>query len=103
VAQADRERRQTAQRWSTFLRNHADTIVACDFFPVVTATFRQLYVFVMIEHGSRRLVHMNVTPQPMAPGRYNHCGKQLQVCRESKRADCSVLSLCRDEQIPGLI
>ena len=54
------------QRWSTFLRNHADAIIACDFFLVVTATFRQLYVFVMIEHGSRRLVHMNVTPHPTA-------------------------------------
>jgi transposase InsO family protein len=54
------------QRWSTFLRNHARAIVACDFFLVVTATFRQLYVFVMIEHRSRRLVHMNVTPYPTA-------------------------------------
>ncbi len=36
------------------------------FFLVVTATFRQLYVFVMIEHASRRLVHMNVTPHPTA-------------------------------------
>jgi putative transposase len=54
------------QRWSTFLHNHAHAIVACDFFLVVTATFRQLYVFVMIEHGSRRLVHMNVAPHPTA-------------------------------------
>ncbi|NPT60358.1 integrase core domain-containing protein [Paraburkholderia elongata] len=54
------------QRWSTFLRNHADAIVACDFFPVVTATLRQLYVFVVIEHASRRLVHVNVTPHPTA-------------------------------------
>jgi putative transposase len=54
------------QHWSTFLRNHSHAIVACDFFLVVTATFRQLYVFVMIEHGSRRLVHMNVTPHPSA-------------------------------------
>jgi putative transposase len=41
------------QRWSTFLRNHARAIVACDFFVAVTATFRLLYVFVVIEHGSR--------------------------------------------------
>ena len=39
------------QRWSTFLRNHARAIVACDFFVAVTATFRLLYVFVLIEHG----------------------------------------------------
>ena len=39
------------QRWSTFLKNHAKVILACDFFVAVTATFRLLYVFVVIEHG----------------------------------------------------
>src|SRR4051794_30928769 len=52
------------QRWATFLRNHANAIVACDFFVAATATFRVLYVFVMIEHGTRRLVHFNVTEHP---------------------------------------
>jgi putative transposase len=41
-------------RWSTFLRLHAQGIIACDFFVAVTATFRPLYVFVVIEHRSRR-------------------------------------------------
>src|SRR6266478_3185971 len=54
------------QRWSTFLRNHATAILACDFFVVVTATFRMLYVFVVIEHGTRRLAHLNVTAHPSA-------------------------------------
>jgi putative transposase len=54
------------QRWSTFLRNHAKAILACDFFVAVTATFQLLYVFVVIEHGTRRLVHMNVTAHPTA-------------------------------------
>ncbi len=54
------------QRWSTFLRNHAKAIVACDFFVAVTATFRMLYVFVVIEHGTRRLAHVNVTANPTA-------------------------------------
>jgi hypothetical protein len=44
----------------TFPRNHADAIVACDFFVVVTATFRLHYVFVVIEHGRRRLVRVGV-------------------------------------------
>jgi putative transposase len=45
------------QRWATFLNNHARAIVACDFFAAVTATFRLLYVFVVIDHGSRYLIH----------------------------------------------
>jgi len=52
------------QRWSTFLKNHARAIVACDFFVTVTATFQLVYVLVVIEHGSRRLLHMNTTRQP---------------------------------------
>jgi putative transposase len=46
-------------RWLTFLRLHAQGIVACDFFVAVTATFRLLYAFVVIEHRSRRLIHCN--------------------------------------------
>jgi putative transposase len=52
------------QAWSTFLKNHAQAIVACDFFVAVTSTFRLLYVFVVMEHGSRRLIHCNVTAHP---------------------------------------
>jgi putative transposase len=51
-------------RWSTFLRLHAQGIIACDFLVVVTAAFRLLYVLVVIEHRSRRLVHYNVTAHP---------------------------------------
>src|SRR5437016_7247584 len=54
------------QCWCTFLRNHAKAILACDFFVAVTATFRMLYVFVVIEHGTRRLAHVNVTAYPSA-------------------------------------
>jgi putative transposase len=53
-------------RWSTFLRLHAHGIIACDFFLAVTVTFRRLYVFVVIEHHSRRLIHCNVTAHPTA-------------------------------------
>ena len=43
-----------SQRWLTFVRNHAQAMVACDFFVVVTARFRILYVFVLMELGRRR-------------------------------------------------
>lgn len=54
------------QRWSTFVHNHAAAILACDFCVVVTATFRLLYVLVVIEHQTRRIVHCNVTTHPTA-------------------------------------
>jgi putative transposase len=54
------------QCWSTFLRNHAHNIVACDFFVMVTARFRILHVFVVLEIGPRQIVHCNVTEHPTA-------------------------------------
>jgi transposase InsO family protein len=54
------------QEWSTFVRNHAQAILATDFFVVVTATFRVLYVFVVLDVGTRRLCHWNVTEHPTA-------------------------------------
>jgi transposase InsO family protein len=50
----------------TFLRNHAQSILACDFFVVVTARFRILYGFVAMEVGSRKIAHFNVTAHPTA-------------------------------------
>jgi putative transposase len=58
--------RVPSQRWATFVRNHAQAIIACDFCVVVTATFRMLYVFVVMEHASRRIVHANLTAHPTA-------------------------------------
>jgi len=54
------------QRWATFLKNHARGIIACDFCIVVTATLRILYVLVVMEHASRRLIHLNATAHPTA-------------------------------------
>lgn len=59
-------RRVPPQRWMKFVRNHARAILACDFFVVVTARFRVLYVFVVLEVGSRRIAHFNVTDHPTA-------------------------------------
>jgi putative transposase len=41
-------------------------MVACDFFVVATATFRMLYVFVIMELETRRILHQNVTAHPTA-------------------------------------
>ena len=54
----------SVDRWKAFLRNHADGIAAMDFLTVPTATFRVLYVLVVIHHASRRILHVNVTAHP---------------------------------------
>jgi transposase InsO family protein len=54
------------QAWSTFVRNHAQTVLASDFCVVVTATFRVIYLFVVLDVGTRRIVHWNVTEHPTA-------------------------------------
>jgi hypothetical protein len=54
------------QRWKGFVHDHAKAIVACDFFVVATETFRLVYVFVIMEVGSRRILHFNVTQHPTA-------------------------------------
>jgi transposase InsO family protein len=55
-----------SQRWLTFVHNHAQAIVACDFFVVFTARFRILYVLVIMELGRRQILHHNVTAHPSA-------------------------------------
>jgi putative transposase len=55
------------QRWITFLRNHRDVITGMDFFVVPTVRFRLLYVWFVIDHGRRKILHFNVTANPSAP------------------------------------
>ncbi len=54
------------QKWTTFLRNHLDSVAAVDFFTVPTVTCRMLYVFVVLHHDRRRVLHFNVTDSPGA-------------------------------------
>jgi transposase InsO family protein len=56
----------TQQRWITFLRNHRDLIAAMDFFVVPTIRFHLLYVWFVIDHGRRRILHFNVTANPVS-------------------------------------
>jgi transposase InsO family protein len=84
-----RGKRATPQRWQTFVRNHAQAIVACDFCVVVTATFRLLSVFVLMEHATRRSLHSNVTAHPTAHW-------TLQHLREAIPADHTYRFLLHD-------
>jgi len=52
------------QTWATFLGNHAHETWACDFLQVVDLGFRALFAFVIVELGSRRVVHVGVTRHP---------------------------------------
>ena len=61
-----RPRRPPSQAWRTFLKNHAPDLIALDFFTVPTATFRVLFVLVILTHSRRRLVHLNFTEHPTA-------------------------------------
>ncbi len=62
-----RDRKRTSsQHWRTFVRNHAQAIVAADFLVAITAGFRVLYVFVVMAVGSRRILHCNVTTHATA-------------------------------------
>jgi transposase InsO family protein len=52
--------------WKTFLNQHAHELVSIDFFVVPTVTFKVLFVFVVLAHDRRRIVHFNVTEHPTA-------------------------------------
>ncbi len=61
-----RHRRPPSQTWRTFLANHLRGLVSVDFFTVSTVTFKVLFVFVILAHDRRRVVHFNVTDAPTA-------------------------------------
>src|ERR1039457_7607743 len=63
-----RHRKPPSQTWRTFLRNHMKNMVAADFFVVPTVFFEVLFVFVILSHDRRRLVHFAVTEHPTAEG-----------------------------------
>ena len=61
-----RLRRPPTQTWKTFLHNHLGQMVSIDFFTVPTITMRVLFVFLVLEHGRRQVLHFNVTEHPTA-------------------------------------
>jgi hypothetical protein len=52
--------------WRSFLRNQAAGIAAIDMFVVVSASFRLLYVTIILAHDRRRIVRFDVTEHPTA-------------------------------------
>ena len=61
-----RRRTPPSQTWRTFLANHIGSLVSVDFFTVPTVMFNVLFVFVVLAHDRRRVVHVNVTDAPTA-------------------------------------
>ena len=59
-------RKPPSPTWKPFLNNHVKELVSCDFFTVPTVTFKVLFVFVLLAHERRRIVHFNVTEHPTA-------------------------------------
>jgi putative transposase len=61
-----RKRKPPSQTWRTFLKNHMPDMVGVDFLVVPTIRFQLLFVFVVLSHARRRVVHFNVTANPTA-------------------------------------
>ena len=61
-----RQKKPPSQTWKTFIKNHMHEMVATDFLVVPTIRFRMLYVFVILSHVDRRVVHFNITANPTA-------------------------------------
>jgi hypothetical protein len=59
-------KRPPSQTWKTFLHNHIGEVVAVDFFTVPTIRLRVLFVFLVIEHQRRKILHFGITERPTA-------------------------------------
>ena len=100
-----------SQAWRTFLKNQSKAIWSCDFFVQHTVGFRVLYVFVIRELASRKVVHVNVTEHPTIEwvkqqvrnecfeeqpkflihdndGKYGQLGRPIQVEKAGRRISC---------------
>jgi hypothetical protein len=86
AASARHAGRQSTQSWAKFLPNHAGAVLACDFFLVVTATFQRLYLIVVLDIATGRVVHWNVAQHPTA-------GWTVQQSRNSLQLDAAHQSL----------
>jgi hypothetical protein len=58
--------RPPSQTWRTFIKNHMTDMVAVDFLVVPTIRFKMLFIFVVLSHDRRKVIHFNVTAYPNA-------------------------------------
>ena len=82
----------TSQRWMTFVRNHAKAIIACDFFIVVTATFRLVYVFVIISWKSAP-AGFCISTRRVIPRLNGRCSSSGNVSQEKSRTSSSFMTV----------
>jgi putative transposase len=89
-----RPRKPPSQR--TLLANHLEQMASIDFFVVPTATFRVLFVFVVLSHARRRVLHFQVTAHPSQDW-------TMQQIREASPWDHGCRYLLRDrDAISGM-
>ncbi|MET8354645.1 integrase core domain-containing protein [Micromonospora sp. NPDC005206] len=84
---------RTCSTWADFLRSQADALLACDFLETVTLSGARMYVFAVIEHGSRRIRVLGATAHPTAAW-VVQAAKNLVMDLED--ADCVARFLIRD-------
>ena len=61
-----RKPKPPSQTWRAFLNNHVSQLASADFFSVHTVSFQILFVFIVLTHDRRRIIHFNVTAHPTA-------------------------------------
>jgi len=99
------------QTWRSFLKNQAKAMWSCDFFVQHTVAFQVLYVFVVMEVASRKVIHLHVTDHPTLEwtkqqirnacfeeqpkfllhdndGKFGQFGRPLRVENAGKRVSC---------------
>jgi len=84
-----RHRKPPSQTWRTFIENHVKTMVSVDFFTVPAVRFQILYVFLVLAHDRRRILHFGVTAHPTAEW-------TVQQLREAFPWDAAPRYLLRD-------
>jgi putative transposase len=89
-----RHRKPPSQTWRTFLENHLQTLVSVDFFVVPTVMFKVLFVFVVLAHERRRVLHINVTDAPTRPSGRPSNSWRSSPGRLRRATSCAIAMRC---------